>query len=203
MNGKNRSIFLKAFLSILLLSLICGCTLNQSPSSTQITFTPASTHTPEPLWQVSNSTDEMTGEKSFFTISPKISPTEQMDSPYDDVVAWIGVSCSGSKEWEYIGFSTAPNLTNTEIKDGYDKISTRIKWDNSIENAEFLQTWGDKFLSFYDPQNGDEEIIQKLQTHNSLLLELDWYGEGPVYFNFPLEGAKEGIDSIRLQCSGG
>lgn len=201
MIDKNLSILLHVMLPFFLLLITCGCTTNKSAGFSKPTLTPEPTYTPKPLWRVSDSVDEMTGEQSFYSISQKIPPTNQMSFPYDDVVAWIGVGCSGTEEWAYIGFSTAPNLTNDETKDGYDKIYTRIKWDDSIDNATFLQDWGDNFLNFYDFQ-GASEMINKLQNHGTLLLELEWYGEGNVYFKFPLEGAKESINSIRIKCSG-
>jgi len=138
----------------------------------------------------------MTEETSYFAISPYVSPTKLMSSPYDDVVSWIGVGCSGSYEWVFIGFTTSPNLVNTEIEDGYDRVSTRLKWDDDIETETLYQEWGDNFLTF----NFDDQIIDKMETHDTLLLELDWYGQGNVYFKFPLAGAAEGINTIRTHC---
>lgn len=159
----------------------------------------APTPTSVTLWHISTTTDEMSGEVSLFATSPKYSPTHQMGFPYDDVVAWIGVGCSKEGEWAYIGYSRAPNLTNTDIEDGYDRISTRIKWDDSIEYVDFTQEWGDRFLHFSDDSD-DSDVIQKLKTHDTLMLELKWYGEGSVYFEFPLVEAKESIESMRLKC---
>jgi len=41
------------------------------------------------------------------------------------------------------------------------------------------------------------ENIERVINHKTLLLELDWYLDGLVYFEFPLEGAKEAIETIR------
>ena len=189
----NQMVLLLVLIGFLISSISCSST----PSITE-PLQKAPTLTPEPLWSISTSTDEMSGKVSVYTLSPDISPTHPMGSPYDDVVAWIGVSCSNTDEWAYIGFSTAPNLINTDTQDGYDRISTRIKWDDSIQNVTLLQTWGDRFLSF---SLNNADVINNLQTHSTLLLELEWYGEGNVYFNFPLAGASEGIRSIRSKCS--
>ena len=169
----------------------------QTAKLVAITNTPLPTNTPKPLWAISSSTDEMTGEKSHYASSPKIMATNPMDFPYNDVVAWIGVSCSGNQEWAYFGFSTSPNLVDTEIEDGYDRILTRIKWGEVIINTSLLQKWGNNFLEV----SNDEIFIDNLISSTTLLLELDWYGEGLVYFKFPLAGAAEGIRTIRARCA--
>lgn len=209
MKVKNRSVLLFVAIVILLLSPACTITSNQSPSiisptlvhestdNPETTNTPEFTRTPKPLWKISSSVDEMTGKTSYYAISPKISPTKPMDSPYDDVMAWFGVGCSESFEWAFIGFSTAPNLENTEIEDGYDRISTRVKWDDSIEEITLIHYWGNKFIRFLF----DALIIENLESHDTLLLELEWYGEGNVYFKFPLAGGAEGIKTILTNCT--
>ncbi len=72
---------------------------------------------------------------------------------------------------------------------------TRIKWDDSVENVTLTQTWGAEFIHF----NNAKKILSKIKTASSMLLELDWYGEGHVYFKFPLNGASEAIAEI-LKC---
>ncbi len=192
MIGKNQMVLLSVLIGFLISSTSCS----SKPSITE-PLQKAPTLTSEPLWGISTSTDEMSGEVSAYAISPYISPTHPMDFPYEDVEAWIGVGCSKANEWAYIGFSTAPNLVNTATQNGYDEISTRIKWDDSIQSVTLYQDWGDKFLRF---SFNSADAINKLQTHSTLLLELEWYGEGNVYFNFPLSGALEGIRSIRSKC---
>ena len=197
---KNQKLLLLVMIGYIISSTGCSPTPRISePLQKAPTLIPEPTHTPEPLWKTTTSTDEMSGETSFYTSSPNTSPTRPMGIPYDDVEAWIGVGCNKTDEWAYFGFSTAPNLVNTDTQDGYDKISARIKWDDSIQNTTLIQDWGDRFLHFSIFNSYDE--IQKLQTSDTLLLELDWYGEGKVYFNFPLAGASEGIESIRSKCS--
>ncbi len=178
-------------------------TTTPEPTNTpEPTSTPKPTNTPEPtstqrsLWSISSSIDEMTEETSYFAISENIFSTKPMDFPYEDVEAWIGVGCSGPSEWAFIGFSSAPNLENTEIEDGYNRINTRVKWDDLIEQITLYQDWGDKFLT----APFDKNIIENLASHDTLLLELEWYGQGNVYFRFPLTGAKDSIESIRANC---
>jgi hypothetical protein len=170
----------------------------ESTNTPIITLAPIPTKTPELLWDIASSIDEMSGITSYFLKSQYVEPTQRMGMPYDGVIAIVTVACDKNGEWAYIWFSTSPNLVNTDIEDGYDRITTRVKWDDSIEDSVlFLQKWGEPSLWFVD----DEKAIQNIQTHDTMLLELEWFGEGKVYFRFPLEGAAEGIRSLRSQCN--
>lgn len=147
-------------------------------------------------WQTSVSTDEMTGKKSCYAHSNSIAPVKQMGFPYQDVQAWIGIGSDGGSEWAYIGFSEAPNLADTDIGDGYSTIQTRIKWDDQVENVTLRQEWGAKFLHFED----DERTIAKIAESGTVLLELNWYGEGKTYFKISLSGSSAAIAKIRKGC---
>lgn len=202
MNRNIKIIIILVVMAILAIACGSGDKINVSPneknsSGTQATIPPEPTNIPQPLWSVYSTKDEMTEVTSYFAISPYVSSTKPMSFPYSDVEAWIGIACNVSEEWVYIGFSTSPNLLNTEIKDSYNDVFTRLKWDDTIETWEFFQKWGDRFLNFYYPG----QIIDKIETHDTLLLELNWYGEGNVYFEFPLTGGAEGLKTIRTNCA--
>ena len=147
-------------------------------------------------WDVSSSTDEMTGKTSPYCFSPFTSPTKSMDFPYSDTQAWLGIGCNGDSEWVYIGFTNEPNLLNTDTEDGYDVISTRIKWNDNVVNQKFIQPWGAKFLLFSD----DKAVIQNIMESNSLLVELNWHGNGKTYFKFNLAGSSKAISQMRAKC---
>ena len=148
-------------------------------------------------WDVTSDTDEMTGEVSAYCSSKFASPTERMDFPYGDVKGWLGVGCDGNSEWAYVGFTTAPNLANTTTKDGYDLISTRIKFDDEVEQVTMTQDWSSKFIHF----RNDSDIIEKFLTANTILLEMNWYGEGKTYFRFSGSGSTSAINQIRQSCN--
>lgn len=150
----------------------------------------------DPHWETSTEIDKMTSKQQFYATSPTIGPSESMASPYNDVKSWIGVGCDDKSRWVYFGFSTAPNLLNTEIHDGYNGIRARVKWDGSIAVEELTQTWGAAFLNF---DNG-AHAITKLTTSKSVLLELDWFGQNKVYFEYPMAGAAEAIQGLHAKC---
>ena len=148
-------------------------------------------------WDVTSDKDEMTGEVSAYCSSKFASPTERMDFPYSDVKGWLGVGCDGDSERAYVGFTTAPNLANTTTEDGYNRISTRIKFDDEVEQITMTQDWNSKFIHF----RNDSDIIEKFMTANTILLEMNWYGEGKTYFRFSGSGSTRSITQIRQSCN--
>lgn len=143
-------------------------------------------------WDTFVSKDEMTEEEIWFATSPYVEPTETMNFPYHNVEACLIVAYDSKNEWAYIAFSEAPNITDDEIKDGYNLIRTRIKWDDEIESVYLIQHWGSRFIHF----RNYEAAISKIVSSNTALLELNWYGEGKVYFRFPLAGSSDMISKI-------
>ncbi len=147
-------------------------------------------------WRNSASKDEMTGKRQAFATSPMTSPTSPMSFPYTETQAWLGFGCDGENEWTFVGFSQQPILLNTDTEDGYNSISTRVKWDDSVETMRFTQKWGNSFLHFAD----DSAAIAHMTTAATVLLELDWYSGGRVYFRFKLRGASAAIARARAAC---
>ena len=147
-------------------------------------------------WDVSKSTDEMTGKISAYCSSQSVYSTKQMDFPYSNTQAWVGIGYDGKNEWIYIGFTNQPNLNNTDTEDGYNGISTRVKWDDNITTEYLTQTWGAKFIHF----TNDKAVLQNIMKSHTLLLELDWHGNGKTYFKFDLRGSSEAIVKMRSIC---
>jgi zinc-ribbon domain len=150
----------------------------------------------KPQWETTTSVDKISGAKNYYATSPAVAPDSKMDSPYSDVKAWLGVGCDGKDEWAFVGFTTAPNLLNTNIHDGYSTINTRVKWGQTLATVALTQKWGAPFLQFEDRVG----VIANIRTAASALLELDWYGENQVIFTFPLDGAVKAINATRGQC---
>ncbi|TLM63963.1 MAG: zinc ribbon domain-containing protein [Deltaproteobacteria bacterium] len=157
---------------------------------------PAAVKAPEPTWETFSSKDEMTGKRSSYATSPTITPKNPMAFPYQDTTAWLAVGCNKGSEWAYIGFSKAPNLNDTETGDGYNVIKTRFKWNNTVETAEFIQKWGGESIHFENAKYA----ITHIASSSVAVLELDWHGQRPVHFEFPLHGASAALLKIRSEC---
>lgn len=152
---------------------------------------------PEPSWGNTRSKDAMTGKRSSYATSPTVGSSTPMEFPYTGTTAWLGVGCDKSSEWAYIGFSEAPNLNDTETEDGYNVIKTRFKWNNAVKTITFTQEWGAAFIHF---QN-DRDAISRIASASVAVLELNWHGQRPVHFEFPLRGSSAAISKIRSECS--
>jgi len=149
-------------------------------------------------WTNSVSKDEMTSEEVVFATSPRVPPSREMEFPYKDTEAWVGYMCDGKNEWVYLGFSNTPNLSNTETGDGFNYFSTRLKWGDEVKKAPFSQKWGSSYINFSDGRDALKRLSSG--SFDSLLLELDWYGNGVVYFKFSLDGAADAIAKARASC---
>ncbi|MFT2091239.1 hypothetical protein [Paraglaciecola sp. 2405UD69-4] len=155
---------------------------------------------PEPIlpaWDIFESENETTGEKTAIAYSPDSYPEPRMQDPYSDVKGWMVVRCDSGFEWSYFGFSTPPSITKSTKKDGYDKMIVKVSWDGKVENLIFNQKWGDRFLNFKE----SVFAIKRIQKSNSVSLDLDWEGQSKVRFTFTLNGAPAALEKIRGMCA--
>jgi hypothetical protein len=150
-------------------------------------------------WRTQQSKDEMTGERTSYAMSSSTTSRSPMQFPYTGTTATLGVGCNKNSEWAYLIFSNAPNLLNTKISDGYNSISTRFRWDDKIETMSLIQKWGATSIHFTGTDKN--KAINYMIASNSVLVELDWYGENKTYFNMSLAGAGNAISKIRRECS--
>lgn len=171
-----------------------------SSSSAPSVTPPAAPVPPASAWSSTTSSDPLTGAVSGYASSRRVSPGLAMEFPYSDVTASLAVGCDSKSEWVYMGFTTAPNLTNTDTKDGYSTIETRIRWNddvNRVETVLLTQEWGSNFIHF----SNDATIIQSISNADSLRVELEWFGSRPTYFDIPLSGSTSAIETMRTNCS--
>lgn len=147
-------------------------------------------------WDIAIKKDEMSGLKQAYATSQSVSSTERMSFPYSEVRAWLGVGCSSKKMWAYIGFNQSPNISHSEPHNGYRLIDTKVKWDNNIEYAELSQESGGKYLRFSESL----PIIKNIEKSNTLLVEVNWFGNGKTYFKFPLKGSANAIKRMVEIC---
>lgn len=169
-----------------------------SSSSSGESSTRSSTTTVRaPEWSTFDSSDEMTGDQSSYAISPKTTTTSPMGFPYRGVQARLAVGCDASSEWAYINFTQAPNLNNGDIKDGYSLFRTRVRWDEAVVTEQLTQKWGAEFMHF----RNKAAVIQKIGGASSVMVELNWHGEGAVRFPFTLNGSSKALQEIRGKCA--
>ncbi len=82
---------------------------------------------------------------------------------------------------------------------GYSVSENRIKFDDEIMTMRMIQQSGnDNFLHFSGRE--EVEVISRFMIHTTVKLELAWFGEGKVYFEYSLEGSSDAIRRAREIC---
>ncbi len=146
-------------------------------------------------WTVDYIEDEMTGEKTWFAASPLAFPTRQLSFPYQNTTAYLFVFYRDGQDLPVITFDPMLNIKGGIIyKDGF-LYTTRVKWDNNIENIKIFKRLFADSITFIDPAY----VVKRIRSSNTMLLELDWIGIGRVYFKFDLTGASKAIDQLHAK----
>lgn len=156
----------------------------------------SSSNSATPTWSVFSSVDKMTDVKSWYAISPDVNSVDRLRFPYTGTQANLVVACDKKSKWTYVIFSGSINLTGEDIQDGFDTVTTRIKWDSTIDDVTFTHKWGARSIQF----ESTGEIVKAIASHNTALLELHWYEQGRVYYRFPLDGARAAIAAAFAKC---
>lgn len=157
-------------------------------------------------WTYRINTNQMTGETSYFAISPNTQSTRPMNFPYHNTSTEIGIVCTKGKQVIFFNFNNQPNLVNTTTENGYNNISTRIKIDNHLERIKLRQKWGDRVLyvkdNYYGYGNnlGIDKFVENITKAKSLLFELDWHGNPNTYFKYSLKGSSKAIHKMQQAC---
>ncbi len=150
-------------------------------------------------WYTQSDIDEMTGDEYHYAFSPKTNTTRKLPFPHNDLQSWIYVGCHESYKWAAFGFTSEPNIPDDRTKDGYNLIDTRVKWDEEIRYDTFKQQWGSRFI---ESERNSGVMIERLKRYDQVLLELDWYRHGNIYFRYSLKGSVQAISEIREKCTG-
>ena len=112
-----------------------------------------------------------------------------MAFPYTGTKAFAGIACDG--RGAYFGFTSAPNMHGDTARDGYSTIRLRVRFDDEPPlRSEFSQTWGSDQLS-----TASDTVRNGLLGKHKMMLEVPWYGEGNVIFEFDLTGSRKAYES--------
>ena len=123
-------------------------------------------------------------------------PTRSLSFPNHDLANQVVYQCN-DEHWEsvHVHFSSTPNITNDETKDGYNISRSRVKWDDRDPiTIELTQRWGSRNLV---PDNPSPRSVMRSST---LLMEFEIYGQGKVAFKYDLAGSTKAINEARRVC---
>mgnify|MGYP000855178551 CR=1 FL=1 len=143
-------------------------------------------------WELLKVNDPMTGQVSWYAVSPVAYPSRTLSYPYTNLQAWIAVSVEDGTDLPFVLFSVIPVFYNSSAGNGYYLIDTRVKWNNSVEQMLFYQAALNSRLYFVDFSRATKLI----RNSNIVMIEFNLYPDGIVYFTFDLTGASKAIDNL-------
>jgi hypothetical protein len=148
-------------------------------------------------WSVEVARDRMTDNTEAYAHSSSVKSLDPMKPPYTGTKAWLGVGCDAQRTWTYVGFDKKINITKSRTGDGTSSYNMRIRLDNDQPiGVSTIHEWGGSFLHFEDDLN----MIGKFQRGKKLLIEIGWYGQNRVYYEFDLTGSTGAIESAYTAC---
>ena len=197
---------IKVFFALILLILVCTCIYLFNDTSTHDKqFSSKNNSNKNSISLDANnlihsSVDEITGEKSYYASTKFVYPIEQLKWPYRDLKSFIGFGCDSSSKngWAYIGFTKNPNLIGGEYSRNGKIFRSRVKWDSQVGQITFfVSLTEDKFLHL----QYDNNFIRKIMEHSKLKIELQFYQEGNIYFEYKnLNIFSKAINLVKSKC---
>lgn len=146
-------------------------------------------------WTQHDSEDKMSGTSTAYTFSENVLPEKTLKFPYAKSKSFIAIACNKTDTWAYVGFTSA-NITGGDIKSGYRLHDIRVKFDDTITTVSTMQPSGSDHLHMFDVSG----FINKVSAGTTLLVEVEWYGQGDVIFEHDLTGSTDAINQMKAKC---
>lgn len=144
----------------------------------------------------------MTGEKLCYAMSPITPSLRPMLPPYDGTDAWLGLMVGKGGVWAYVGFTKIPNIRQQTAGRHF---VTRVRWDDELTRFRMSHDSGSRFIYFSVDVNAPNwtgnDAAERMYQSESVLLELNWYSQGLVHYQFSMDGAKDAIAAMYASCS--
>jgi hypothetical protein len=148
-------------------------------------------------WKTKKNVDEMEGTVTHYAISPNTPTTNNLSFPYQNLQMNLVVACNKSDVWSYLVFNKTANIQDTDYdSEGRQTFNSRIKWDDTIKNYEYVSEAGSRFVYFRYQTH-----TNLIKSSNTALVEMKWYGAGSVYFQVDLSGSSSAINTIMSECN--
>lgn len=149
-------------------------------------------------WSVSADVDPMTDEASYYAKSEPGSALETLPAPYTGMKASLHYACdTEGDDWSYFMFSSNPNPANAEIRDGYQLVPVRLRWDDRTVNDRLIQQPGGRALQF---QYTAAQVEKPMKNSSVVLIEVNMYSIGKTVFKISLNGSAEAVEEARSEC---
>jgi len=157
-------------------------------------------------WTTQSSTDEMTGEVTWYASSSSTKSTK----PNTDRTLSLGIGCSKDSEWAYFSFDTNPIMADDITMSGFNLSISQIKFNEEVSFLQLKQYFGSRFLSVMydnalvgvkDEYLTSTEFINNVSNANTSVVNFNLYGSGIVYYKPSLSGSSKAISYIRKKCA--
>jgi len=145
-------------------------------------------------WTLLYAQDEMTGEKTWYVSSSIVFPTEKLSFPYQNMAGRLVILYDPIKNIDMVALMLNSILSLEDgvlYGDGF-LYTTRVKWDDKVEDVRIFNGIFEKNVLFVD----SEYIVKNMRSSKTMLLELNLFSGGSVYFKFDLTGVSEAIDQL-------
>jgi len=154
-------------------------------------------------WKLVKNVDKMTNELESCVIMSKFAKADkELSFPYNKLQSNIVIS---GKLKPLFGFTSEANLNKDSytlkdsigvVKTPNRVINTRIKFDKEVKKIQLIQILNMKQAIFFYNENDEKQLFKS----SKILLELDWYNEGKIYFEYNLKGVSKAIKNMKEKC---
>jgi len=138
------------------------------------------------------------GQHIVVAQSPAIAPNGSKILFYSGIKASLAITCSSKNMAVSLGFNKVPDLSPTEIHDGYSLISTVTEGVvPKDQHGALVQPLNSKILTFVDSDAAIKNI-RRLETFRVGLRQKGFNVD--TWFGFPTKGASAAIKEMSLIC---
>jgi len=142
--------------------------------------------------------DSKNGQNIVVAQSPVIAPDGSKILFYDGIKASLAITCSNKNVAVSLGFNTVPDLSPTEIHDGYSLVGTVTEGVMpKDQHGALVQPPNSKILTFVDSDAAIKNI-RRLETFRVGLRQKGFNVD--TWFGFPTKGASATIKKMSLIC---
>jgi hypothetical protein len=140
----------------------------------------------------------MTDEASYYAQSEPGTALETLPAPYTGTEVTLQYACDAEgNDWSYFNFSTNPNPANAQVRETYQLVPVRLRWDDLVVQDRLIQEPGGRALQF---RYTAAQVEKPMKNSSTVLIEVNMYSVGETIFEISLDGSAEAVEETRRKC---
>ena len=154
-------------------------------------------------WKLVKNIDKMTNKlESCYIMSKLIKADSELSFPYKNLQSSVVIPLYLKPAFTFTSNANLNEGSYTlkekygDVKMANREINTRIKFDENVQNVQLIQLLEHKVAIFFKNENDEKRLLKS----NKVLLELDWYNEGKIYFEYDVKGVSQAIKNMKEKC---